>query len=146
MEIKIIDVKNIPKMNKSENMKEYSKQYYNDNKKIINSKIKNYRVEHREQYNGYSKNYFRGLRIKVIEKYSSKCANPYNINHGEFLNDIRCLQIDHVNNDGFKERNALTNSSYLKKVLADKEGNYQLLCANCNWIKRHINFNDKKRK
>jgi hypothetical protein len=26
--------------------------------------------------------------------------------------------------------------AYLKGVLADADGRYQLLCANCNWIKR----------
>jgi len=29
--------------------------------------------------------------------------------------------------------------AFLKKVLADKKGSYQLLCANCNWIKRWEN-------
>jgi hypothetical protein len=27
----------------------------------------------------------------------------------------------------------------LKKVLADTTGSYQLLCANCNWIKKSEN-------
>jgi hypothetical protein len=49
------------------------------------------------------------------------------------------LQIDHVNGNGSKERKNITLSLFLKKVLADKEGNYQLLCANCNFIKKHIN-------
>ena len=53
--------------------------------------------------------------------------------------DVRCLQIDHVNGGGTKEAKkfyASNNPKYLKKVLEDKEGNYQLLCAYCNWLKR----------
>lgn len=52
----------------------------------------------------------------------------------------RALQIDHVHGHGTKELKKLSlNCGYLKKVLADTEGNYQLLCANCNWIKRSEN-------
>jgi hypothetical protein len=49
------------------------------------------------------------------------------------------LQIDHINGGGGKEkRNG--NRWYYKKILAEiTSGNprrYQLLCANCNWIKK----------
>ena len=154
MEIKIIDVKDIPKRNKCKNIKEYRKESYKINKEYFKEKHKEYRKNNKEQLNKYSKNYhkdhkeyrnkyqreyFRFLRVKVIEKYGSKCANPYNLNHGDFLNDIRCLHIDHINSNGAQERKEIRLSVYLKKVLADKEGNYQLLCANCNFIKKHIN-------
>jgi transketolase len=152
--MEIIDIKDIPKRNKCIDIKKYRKESYQNNKEYFKEKHKNYRKEHKEQLNKYSKNYhnehkeyrnkyqkeyFRLLRIKVLKKYGSKCANPYNINHGNFLNDIRCLQIDHVNGNGSKERKNIMLSLFLKKVLADKEGNYQLLCANCNFIKKHIN-------
>lgn len=46
------------------------------------------------------------------------------------------LQIDHINGGGSQERRGFSNpSKYLKKVLANTSG-YQILCANCNWIKR----------
>jgi hypothetical protein len=42
-----------------------------------------------------------------------------------------------VNGGGGKERKVIANqTSFLRKVLEDPTG-YQLLCANCNWIKRH---------
>lgn len=66
---------------------------------------------------------------KVFKRFGYKC----------FLcgfNDFRALQIDHINNDGFLERKINSTVRY-KKVLKDTTGKYQLLCANCNWIKRY---------
>lgn len=52
--------------------------------------------------------------------------------------DIRALQIDHVNGGGSKERKQAKKGIY--KHILDKIKNgskeYQVLCANCNWIKR----------
>ena len=52
-------------------------------------------------------------------------------------NDERALVIDHVDGNGAKERKAgLTGRALYYAVLSDTEGKYQLLCANCNTIKR----------
>jgi hypothetical protein len=54
------------------------------------------------------------------------------------FSDIRALQIDHVNGGGCKEaRLGLITTIKYKAVMTDKTGKYQLLCANCNWIKNH---------
>ena len=50
------------------------------------------------------------------------------------FDDIRALQIDHINNDGYKENRV---KMYHKILRGDTEG-YQVLCANCNWIKRYV--------
>lgn len=50
--------------------------------------------------------------------------------------DIRALQIDHVNDDGFEETGP-RDATYYKKVAKDKTGKYQILCANDNAIKRY---------
>lgn len=91
-----------------------------------------------------TKTYRIKLREKIIDLLGGKCTNPYNLNHGDFTTDSRYLQIDHVNGGGNKERIRNNHNivlfylSILKKI---KEGSkeYQLLCANCNWIKRHVN-------
>lgn len=58
------------------------------------------------------------------------------------FNDIRVLQVDHVFGGGLKEVNNKSklkdNVRYLKHI-KENPMNYQLLCANCNWIKRHEN-------
>src|SRR5579862_3572468 len=71
-------------------------------------------------------------RQEVLNFLGNKCAKCGNT-------DFRVLQIDHVRNNGYKERKQYQSAStaFYSKVLADKENNYQLLCANCNWIKRH---------
>jgi len=52
------------------------------------------------------------------------------------FSDERALQIDHVNGGGNAERKVLVNrQAFYHKILDDSTG-YQLLCANCNWIKR----------
>lgn len=50
--------------------------------------------------------------------------------------DWEILQIDHINGGGVKEHSTLSSCTFLKKVLADTTGIYQLLCPNCNWKKR----------
>lgn len=63
--------------------------------------------------------------------------------------DIRALQIDHINGDGWVERRKRNGNKmnrgygypFLKQVLEDPlvKQKFQILCANCNWIKRHVN-------
>jgi RNase P subunit RPR2 len=59
------------------------------------------------------------------------------------FSDIRALQIDHVNGGGVKHYKSRSSSIRFYKDILDeiKEGSekYQLLCANCNWIKRYEN-------
>ena len=74
------------------------------------------------------------LKTRVYHKLGDKC-----IRCG--FSDKRALQIDHVNGGGNKEHAEVKNAaSFLKKVLADESGTYQILCANCNWIKRHERY------
>ena len=69
-------------------------------------------------------------RQKVIDKYGGKCMRCS-------FSDMRALQIDHINGGGKWERERNRNPlKYWRMVLQDTSGKYQLLCANCNWIKR----------
>lgn len=71
------------------------------------------------------------IRLAAITKLGSHCA------HCGYDKDVRALQIDHVNGGGRKEIRAIANSErYYKKVLSDTTGSYQVLCANCNQIKK----------
>lgn len=67
-----------------------------------------------------------------MEALGNKCSNCG-------FSDHRALQIDHKNGGGTAERKKLGQSGvYLRIVNGDTEG-YQILCANCNWIKRYEN-------
>lgn len=73
------------------------------------------------------------IRLDILNLLGNKC----NICG---FNDNRALQIDHVNSNGSKERSSLQTHAYYNHVLSEiKLGSneYQLLCANCNWIKRY---------
>lgn len=50
--------------------------------------------------------------------------------------DKRALQVDHINGDGYKERG---NIHKRLKLIQLNPTAYQILCANCNWIKRVVN-------
>lgn len=83
--------------------------------------------------NAYHKNRRAEARQKVLEFLGCICI------HCGF-SDTRALQIDHVNGGGTKEwnRGALAYDRKYEMVYATPQ-NYQILCANCNWIKRHEN-------
>lgn len=58
------------------------------------------------------------------------------------FSDRRALQIDHIKGGGIKERRIGNTRQFHRKVLTSvkkSEHKYQLLCANCNWIKRFEN-------
>lgn len=59
------------------------------------------------------------------------------------FDDLRALQIDHVAGGGVKDRATRGNySRFLKDALQSfvrGENKYQILCANCNWIKKAEN-------
>lgn len=70
------------------------------------------------------------IRRRLLDAMGGKCVQC------EFA-DWRALQIDHVNGDGRADpRRYGSRNNYAKVVLADRD-KYQLLCANCNWIKRY---------
>jgi len=89
----------------------------------------------------YFRNYQKELRLKVIEKFGGKC-----IRCG--FSDWRALQIDHINGGGLKERikhrKAGGGDGFNRRILKDTSNKYQLLCANCNWIKRFENKETRK--
>jgi len=76
------------------------------------------------------KKWQRSIRKKAIEKLGGKCAQCG-------FTDPRALQIDHVL--GTDEKSRKRGATLCRAVLEDQNGEYQLLCANCNWIKRAEN-------
>jgi hypothetical protein len=71
----------------------------------------------------------RMYRILALEKLGNKCVKCG-------YSDTRALHIDHVSGDGKKERN-IRKSIHRRIALGLNDiTRYQLLCANCNWIKK----------
>jgi len=85
-----------------------------------------------------------GIRKKAVEVLGGKCVRCG-------FTDIRALQIDHVNGGGQKEHRSIGSMAVYRKIIqkhsmGENIKDYQVLCANCNWIKRWENGETKKRK
>jgi hypothetical protein len=115
--------------------------------------MKKWRAEHRDKVRQYElarnprrerlrkQRYYQPLTRKVIAFLGGRCSSPscrwVNEDGSTGCTDERALQIDHVNGGGTKEKKTISRIAFLRKVLSDVSHTYQLLCANCNWIKRH---------
>lgn len=79
-------------------------------------------------------------RTRLIQLLGNSC-----INCG--FNDIRALQIDHINGGGNQESEMMGPYSmytfYLNNIIFAHQ-RLQVLCANCNWIKKSINKEHRK--
>lgn len=86
------------------------------------------------QKNSHRRKYVGALRPRCIELLGGRCVVC------GYDTDIRALQIDHVNSDGSSDRKGpekKSGGSYYHYILKNiASGRYQVLCANCNAIKR----------
>lgn len=69
------------------------------------------------------------VRAGALDALGNKCVKCG-------FDDPRALQIDHIFGGGHQERKRIGNNGTYKRVVAGEPG-YQILCANCNWIKRY---------
>jgi len=67
-------------------------------------------------------------RIQALVFLGGKCEHCGN-------RDMRVLQIDHINGNGTRENLRIHARGVVRRVL-EYPTEYQVLCANCNWIKR----------
>lgn len=115
------------------------REYYQKNKdKFLKKKhedfVRIYRTDaqYREQKRAYGRNRHKKFKQLLLDYFGGKCVRCG-------FSDVRALQVDHVFGDGYKLRkfepktqNPTTRLKYIKQY----PERYQLLCANCNWIKR----------
>jgi hypothetical protein len=109
-----------------EHIKQWRTEYYRKNKMFVGEQ--NYKWQHQQTMI---------LRSRVIQRFGGKCERCG-------FDDYRALQIDHVLGDGAEERrNRNSGITFLNRLLnlseSELRGRYQLLCANCQWIKRREN-------
>lgn len=120
------------------NKLQYHRKYRENNKSKIQEYHKQYYILNKDKFNkpGYHHEYLKSLRSGLIELLGGKC-----IRCG--FNDIRALQLDHINGGGLREvkikgNNIVMYLSYSKNH-DELKSKLQVLCANCNWIKRAEN-------
>jgi hypothetical protein len=97
-------------------------------------------AENRKLYPEYYKQIAAGNRertkARVFLLYGNQCDKCG-------FNDPRALQLDHKSRPegACSTEHHIHAQELCRAILSGKENwlNYQLLCANCNWIKRHVN-------
>lgn len=102
-----------------------------------------WRDNNRERYNKNTRLSARrrskAIHLEILQLLGNKCSNPNCPIPPEKM-DIRCLQIDHINGGGTKERKQFSNYVVYKRYVLSQlkigSKDYQLLCAYCNWLKR----------
>ena len=72
-----------------------------------------------------------GMHVRILNALGPKCSRCG-------FEDIRALQIDHKNGGGTQERKQFKNGYQYEKYIFEHldSGKYQVLCSNCNLIKR----------
>jgi hypothetical protein len=128
----------------------YEKAYIARNKEKVskykNEYLKVWRKKNPDKYRAIKRRVNQKRRKFIIDFLGGKCVNHL-INYGTECYDIRVLQIDHKEGDGNTERRKYKNKvdylmmSIKRDILAgvDVKKRYQVLCANCNWIKFYEN-------
>lgn len=118
-------------------IKEESPERYKEIMKKTYVRSKPYRIKNRIRRNAQFRELLHKKRADIINFLGGKCVRCGFI-------DFRALQIDHINGGGIKEKNLMSNPLKYYKVICNNPQKYQLLCANCNWIKRYENHESKK--
>ena len=120
-------------------IKTYLATYRQNNRSGANEYAANYRSAHKKKIAENGISYYRNIhktrllrrRVEAQLVLGGKCARC------GFGDDYRVLQIDHINGGGSIARRSRGSKAALRDVLNGSTKDYQLLCANCNVIKRH---------
>ena len=123
-----------PVIDKKKRHAEYVKQWRLKNPEKAKEISKRYRIKNKVKIDAKKSKWGRTYREKwrsiMIDALGGKCVRCG-------FSDERALQIDHVNGGGRSEHRKYSPSIFCKKVITEaKSGKYQILCANCNWIKK----------
>lgn len=90
----------------------------------------------RVKNSNYQKEYRRIMKLELFNLLGRKCVRCG-------YEDIRALQFDHIIGGGRKDKRELKGNlsmvSFYRKNPEKAKQTLQVLCANCNWIKRHEN-------
>lgn len=86
-----------------------------------------------------ARRHYAKLKTAALEILGDKCSRCK-------VTDVRVLQIDHRAAGGARERRRFNSQDRLYREVVKHPDRYQLLCANCNWIKRWERLEHKRQK
>jgi len=110
------------------------KRWYERNKTAIRKykreMMRKLRAERPDHYRAQSRKSKAKLKSKVFDVYGRSCVRCG-------FADIRTLTLDHIRNNGAKERKAIGERGvYRRSLEPEHQQDYQILCMNCQFIKR----------
>lgn len=106
--------------------------YYRRNKKKILTYKQRYYRKNRKRILGLNRKRQTKRKKAVLRIYGGKCRYCK-------TKELAILSIDHINDDGFKERAKFDknhSNNYAKLYKRPKRKDLQILCMNCQWRKR----------
>jgi len=121
------------------NRNEYKHKHYVENKDRYKDNHKRWLDKNRKYYKKYKDKWYRDNTVRLRD-YRISLKNDVYDHYGRYckccgeLNEL-FLSVDHVNNDGNKERRGSGGHSTTLYTKIIKEGfpdTYQILCYNCN--------------
>lgn len=123
----------------------YKRWYEKNKEKARESKritMRRLRMENPEKYNKQSRCSKIKEKLRLFVMYGRVCASCG-------FSDMRALSLDNIKNNGNEERRLLGERGVYRKAKAVyAPDDYQILCMNCQFIKRsvasnHINLNEE---
>ena len=127
---------NHPERAKYYDSAEYARKWRSSHKESCQIAQQKYRKNHMAELVKRNRDRIRKTKHQVFELLGNKCVKCG-------FSDPRALQIDHIQAIGNATKRKRTRGSslngyglILEAIRSGKPHNYQLLCANCNWIKR----------
>jgi hypothetical protein len=128
-------------MEKTKAQSNYASWYYNNLEKAREQKrisMRKLRSENPEKYNEQSRKAKVREKLKIYVMYGNSCSICG-------FSDMRALSLDHIKNDGNIERKEFGERGVYRKAKSEYRPDlYQILCMNCQFIKRaeHENHTD----
>jgi len=117
------------------NQPEYFRRWNQQNRERLRpykaANMRRYRAANPEKYAEQSRRAKERLRNKVFSVFGEVCVICG-------FSDKRALTLDHVLNNGAKEREEIGERGvYSRAIRPENRHEYQMLCMNCQFIKRH---------
>ena len=147
---------------------EYDRRYYREHKKEISVRVKAFYYSHRKEIAAYGKKYYDQNKDRLKDVWNTRQRKRYLLHRDSMLewqrihhqrmrieilellggcfckecgfSDWRALQIDHIEGGGHEERKKQ------KEIVKKNPERYQVLCANCNWIKKYEKGESSKKR